>query len=388
MTSEYPKIVLHVITGLNDGGAEAVLFNLVLSDQQHIHKVISLMGPGKYGPLLESAGIGVSYVGLLPSLPSPIKLLRFFRLVRAANADVVQTWMYHADLLGGLAARGSGVKRIAWGVHHSNLDSRGTKWPTRQLVRVNAWLSGRLPCKIISCSNKGAEVHKSIGYPASKMVVVHNGYDTSAFLPDREQRAAIRAEFGIAEDQLLLGCVARYNPQKDHNNLIMAFQKVRAQRPDATLLLIGPGMTEDNRELLKLLEGTNTAGWIKLVGPRTDIPAVMNGLDLHVLSSAFGEAFPNVLSEAMSCGTPCVATDVGDSATIVGDTGRICSARDPDALAEAILELVTSLQDPSLANRCRERIIENFTLEHMIDGYTRVWQSCYLKDAKWSNKQC
>lgn len=388
MTSEYRETVLHVITGLNDGGAEAVLFNLVLNDQQHIHKVISLMGPGKYGALLEAAGTDVFYVGLSPSLPSPLKLLRLFRLVRAANADVVQTWMYHADLLGGLAARYAGVRRIVWGLHHTTLDSSGTKWSTRQLVRVNAWLSERLPSKIISCSKNGAEVHQSIGYPSSKLVVVHNGYDTSAFMPNREQRAAIRAEFGVEEDQLLLGCVARYNPQKDHRNLIMAFQRVRAHRPDATLLLVGPGMTEDNTEISNLLEGTDMACGVKLVGPRQDISAVMNGLDIHILSSAFGEAFPNVLSEAMSCGTPCVATDVGDSSTIIGDTGCICPARDPDALANAILELANCLQDPSLADLCRERIIENFTLEHMIDGYTRVWQNCGFSGANWSGKQC
>lgn len=373
MTSEARPVVLHVITGLNDGGAEAVLYNLIRAADAFEHRVISLMGPGKYGPLIEREGIGIDYVGLSPALPMPWKLSRLGRLVRRARPDVVQTWMYHADFLGGLAAWRAGHRAIVWGLHHSTLDRRGTKWTTRRLVGLNARLSRWLPRRIITCSQKGEAVHRAIGYPAGKMVVVPNGYNTDAFSPDARARAAIRAEFGVAGGQLLLGCVARYNPQKDHPNLIRAFAEVVRARPDARLLLIGPGLTEENGEIVALRAKLGLEESVTLAGPRPDIPAIMNGLDLHVLGSAFGEAFPNVLSEAMACGTPCVATDVGDSAEILGDTGRICPPRDPAALAAAVLEMAPLAGDPAAAEACRSRIVDRFGLDHMAASYQRVW---------------
>lgn len=378
-TIDRKPVVLHIITGLNDGGAEAVLYNLICTASEFEHKVISLMGPGKYGPKLDAEGIEVSCLGLRPSLPSPLKLLKLIGMVRHIRPDVVQCWMYHADLLGGYAAWRAGVRAIVWGLHHTTLDAQSTKWTTRQLVRINTRVSSWLPRCIITCSKKGDTVHRDIGYPAEKMVVVHNGYDTATFHPDAQARAEIRAEFGIAKNQLLLGCVARYNPQKDHHNLILGFAQVVETRPDAHLLLIGPGLTAENTVITRMLADMGLSERVTLVGSRLDIPAVMNGLDLHVLASAFGEAFPNVLSEAMSCGTPCVATDVGDSATIVGETGAIVPPRSPKALATAILDIVPRLGDPIIAEACRTRIINNFTLQKMVTGYGAVWQKSITK---------
>lgn len=369
-------VALHIITDLDDGGAEAMLFNLVRGAAGFEHKVISLMGPGKFGPKLTALGVEVSCVDMSRKAPSPLKLLRLRRLVAAANADIVQTWMYHADLLGGLAARSLGLRTVIWGLHHTTVDKEGTRWATRQIVKLNARLSSRLPARIITCSKKGDEVHKAIGYDPDKMIVVHNGYDTSNFKPDSEQRAKIRAEFGIGEDQPLLGCVARYNPQKDHRNLLLGFARVLKSRPDAHLLLIGPGLTPDNAEITAILAAQKIQPNVTLVGARPDIPAVMNGLDLHVLGSAFGEAFPNVLSEAMACGTPCVATDVGDSRTIIGDTGLICPPRDPDALASAVLRMLPDMNAAEIQEKCRSRIVNNFTRDHMVAGYTAVWRKC------------
>jgi len=376
MSREMTRI-LHIITGLNDGGAEAVLYNLVRHADQFDHTVISLMGPGKYGPKLEAEGVEVSYLGLRPSWPSPLKLLRLGKMVRRARPDVIQTWMYHADLLGGYAAWRAGYRRIIWGLRHTTLDRRGTKWTTRQLVRLNTRFSRWLPKRIISCSKTGVDVHGGIGFATDNMVVVHNGYDTAAFRPDTAARCAIRAEFGIAADTLLLGLVARYNPQKDHRNLVSAFAELARDRADLHLLLVGPGLNADNAEVVSLLADAGIGDRVTLAGPRPDIPAIMNGLDLHVMSSAFGEAFPNVLAEAMACGTPCVSTDVGDSALIVGETGWIVPPRDPDALAEAIRMALTAMQDRGAwaARQCaaRLRIEDEFSLSAMVSGYRAVW---------------
>jgi len=377
MTSEHLKrkpIVLHIITGLGDGGAEAVLYNLIRSAINFEHKIISLLGPGKYGPMMEAEGFEVFYLRLQLSLPSPMKLLKLPYLVRQAQPDVVQCWMYHADLLGGYAAWHADVRAIVWGLHNTTLDVQSSKWTTRQLVLLNVRVSDWLPHRIITCSKKGGVTHREIGFPAEKMVLVHNGYNTAAFIPDDTARTSFRAEFNIGDDQLLLGCVARYAPQKDHHNILQAFTKVIKARPNAHLLLIGPGLTTENTEITAQISKKGLSDHVTLLGPRLDIPMVMNGLDLHVLGSAYGEAFPNVLSEAMSCGTPCVATNVGDSATILGETGCVVPARDSHALAAAILDVSQQLSDPAVQTACRAHILQNFTLKHMVAGYTQVWR--------------
>ena len=377
MTSERLKrkpIVLHIITGLGGGGAEAVLYNLIRSAINFEHKIISLSGPGKYGPMMEAEGFEVFCLGLRSSLHSAMKLLKLPNLVRQAQPDVVQCWMYHADLLGGYAAWHANVRAIVWGLHHTTLDVQSTKWTTKQLVLFNARISSWLPHRIITCSKKGDVYHRGIGFPAEKMVVVHNGYNTATFIPDDTARTRFRSEFNISDDQLLLGCVARFNPQKDHCNILQAFAEVIKVRSNAHLLLIGPGLTAENTEITAQISKKGLSDHVTLVGPRLDIPMVMNGLDLHVLGSAYGEAFPNVLSEAMSCGTPCVATNVGDSATILGKTGCVVPARDSHALAAAILDLSHQLSHPALQTTCRAHILQNFTLEHMVAGYTQVWR--------------
>lgn len=381
MTFETQRpIVVHIITSLEDGGAEAVLYRLIRTATEFEHQVISLQGPGKYGPIMEKEGFKVYYLSLRSSLPSPFKLMRLVEMVRFARPDVVQTWMYHADLLGGYAAWHAGVRNIVWGLHHTTLDAQHTKWSTRQLLHINRRVSTWLPRSIITCSEKGGAIHRKIGFPEEKMVVVHNGYDTSTFQPDEQARNAIRAEIGIAKDKLLLGCVARYDPQKDHHNLILGYRQVVEKRQDTHLLLIGSRLTEKNTKINGLIADLGLSEQVTLLGSRTDIPALMNGIDIHVLASAFGEAFPNVLSEAMACGTPCVATDVGDSAKIVGQTGAIVPPQNPEALAEAILGVALRLRDSSIAEACRARIVENFSVEQMAANYGDVWRNdCHTK---------
>lgn len=366
--------VLHVITGLNDGGAEAVLHRLVSGDCADTHRVISLMGPGKYGPLLEAAGVEVDYLGMSRGTITLLAFLRLWRLVSRVRPDVVQTWMYHADLLGGLAAWLAGRRQIIWGLHHTTLDPSSTSRAVRLIVALNARLARFVPRRIISCSEKGIAVHEGAGYPAQKLVVVHNGFDVNVFKPDPVARNRIRADFGVPKGALLLGCVARFDPQKDHGNLLAAFEILSEVRPDARLLLVGTGVNSRNAQLGQLIAQTAHSDRITLAGQRSDVPAIMNGIDIHVLPSAFGEAFPNVLNEAMASGTPCVATDVGDSALILGPTGESCPPSDPKALARAILRMAKRLESqPDLARACRERIVDSFSLESMVAGYRNIW---------------
>lgn len=373
------KKVVHIITGLNDGGAEGVLTRLCLHSKQAQHVVISLMDEGKYGPLLARSGMTVHCLGMNPGKPSIVRLFRLVRLIRSEQPDVVQTWMYHADLLGGIAARLAGVRHVFWGIRHSTLEKGKSKRSTIMIARLCALLSSWVPDQIICCANKARDVHSDIGYSARKLRVIPNGYDLSRFRPDRAAGAKVRAELGVGPNDFIIGNVGRFDPLKDHSNLLQALARVAECKIPFRCLLIGKGLSPDNVGLVKHIAELGLQGSVLLVGQRSDVPAVMNALDLHVLSS-LSEGFPNVLAEAMACGTPCVSTDVGDALEIVGDQEACCPARDSKALADVIIKLAREWQhSPSawLARKdaCSQRIAEKFSIDVMVEAYEACWFS-------------
>jgi len=367
--------ILHVITGLNNGGAEAVLYRLT-SDVRHQHQVISLMHPGTYGPLLKARGITVYSLGLPRGQIRLGALMRLWRLIRRIRPDVIQTWMYHSDLLGSIVGYLAGVQSIVWGIRNSRLDAK-SPGATRAVVKLLAKLSGISPRSIVSCSEDALQVHIALGYRREKIVVIPNGYDVSALAPDPAARARVRAEIGISDDTFVFGMVGRWDLQKDHETLCLALERLSASPGRWRCVLVGPGMTAMNAELAALLYRMHVGDRVVLLGPRNDIPAIMNALDAHVLSSAFGEAFPNVVAEAMACGTPCVVTDVGDARLIIADTGWFAPVRDPAKLAERLEEAMTAARVPAEWSRrreaCRERIVREFPLQLMMDRFHDVW---------------
>lgn len=368
--------ILHIITSLNDGGAEAVLFRLCTADRKQRHHVISLMDMGKYGPLLEAAGVQVTTIGLQRGRVTLAGFWRLYGAIRDLRPEAVQTWMYHADLLGGLAARLAGVRNVTWGIHHTTLDPQKSNRSTIFVAKACALLSRHIPRRIVCCAEKSCQVHASLGYDSARMRVIPNGYDLSVFQPDPTAGADLRQNLRLAAEAHVIGFVARFDPQKDHRTLLQALALLHKRGIAPTCLLVGTGLEPENRQLAAWIAETLPGDQIRLLGRRSDIPAVMNALDLHVMSSAFGEAFPNVLAEAMACGTPCVSTDVGDAACIVGVTGRIVPPRDPGALAEAIADMLAARTAPDWPERraaARAHVAQNFSLERMVDAYEKVW---------------
>lgn len=370
--------VMHVITGLNDGGAEAVLYRLCSTDRVHRYHVVSMMDAGKYGPLLEAAGVEVSCLGMAQGRLSASGLWQLWRLLRVWRPAVVQTWMYHADLVGGTVARLAGVPRIFWGIHNSNLEPGRSRRSTIAVARLNGCLSNLVPTAIACCGTRAREVHGALGYAAGKLMVIPNGYDVSYFRPDAEVGAALRREWGVPAPQPLIGMVGRHDPQKDHDNLLRALAQLRASGTDFRCVLVGRGLDRDNPPLCARIDQLGLADRIVLAGQRADVPAVMNALDLHVLSSAFGEAFPNVLAEAMACGTPCLTTDVGDAAFIVGDTGWRVPPCDSAALASAIGTALALRADgtgwQARREAARARVVAQFGLDRMVEAYGALWR--------------
>ena len=371
--------VLHVITGLHSGGAEGVLYNLCKEDVDTDHVVISMMHAAEYSERLRDIGVHVHHLDMPRGRMTFGGLMRLFRLVRSARPDVVQTWMYHADLIGGIVARAVGVKRVVWGIRHSDLAAGHSKRSTRLVARLSGMLSRVVPVGIVSCADSAARAHIPLGYDPRRMVVIENGYDFTRFRVDEEARRACRTDLGLSHDEPVIGMVARLHPQKDHRNLLSAVaQALRADR-QFRCVLAGADASADNPILRESIVRHGVQDHVLALGRRADIPRIMNALDLHVLSSS-GEGFPNVLAEAMACGTPCVSTDVGDAARIVGDTGWIVPPGDSVALAAAIAKAVHEMTaDPirweGRRQAARARCLAEFGVDRMVRRYQEVWRS-------------
>ncbi|EKO3726007.1 glycosyltransferase [Vibrio metschnikovii] len=369
--------ILHIITSLNDGGAEAVLYRLCACEKNNEHIVISMMDGGKYGPLLKAIGIEVYCLNMPQGRVSLSGLWHLFKLLRALKPDVVQTWMYHADLIGGVIAKFSGVRNIVWGVHHTTLVKGESKRSTILIAKVNALISSFIPHKIIYCAEKSRQVQELIGFNIQRGRVVPNGYNINDFMPNLNARMTFRQEIGVMDEVLLIGHVGRYHPLKDYPTLVNAVGLLTKQKSALKAAMVGSDLTTDNIKLNQLLKDNICNEHITLLGRRSDITTVMNGFDLFVLSSV-SEAFPNVLAEAMACGTPCVTTNVGDAAVIIGDTGWVVPPKNPQALAKAMLEAIDEKQNNPQAwqarkQACRERIVNNFSIEKMVESYHQVW---------------
>jgi glycosyltransferase involved in cell wall biosynthesis len=355
--SARPLRVLHIITGLGQGGAESVLFRLATypgADVEHV--VVSLTDEGIYGERLRAAGVAVHALGMKRGRVSLGGFMALRSLIAATRPDAVQTWMYHADLIGGLAARLAGVRAIAWGIRNSG----------EHLERSSR------------SAQKSAQRHADKGYDREGMVVIANGYDLSRYAPNDEARQRVRAQWGLPQDVPAIGCVARWDPLKDHANLLRAVAALVRDGRDAGLrcVLIGRGMDAANTELAALIDRLGLRDRLVLAGPSDDVPAAMNGLDLHVLSSC-AEGFPNVVAEAMACGVYCVVTDVGDAAFIVGDAGVVVPPEQSEALARGIetaLCEVASRGRMRAGEAGRARVLENFDLARMVQSYIAVWR--------------
>jgi glycosyltransferase involved in cell wall biosynthesis len=254
---------------------------------------------------------------------------------------------------------------VIWGVRASAMNLN----PYDKVTRLAFWLSCRLARfadLIVVNSYAGFNDHQQLSYPAHKMVVVSNGIDTDVFQPDLNQRANIRHLWGIKEKESLVGLVARLDPMKDHKTFIRAVMLVAQQRKDIRFICVGDGPEGYRRELLALSSELGVDGcliWAKALPVGS---AVFNALEVLVLSSSSGEGFPNVVGEAMACGIPCVVTDVGDAARIVGNTGIVIPAGDPAQLAEGVLRLISRGIDPDKKWEIRKRVLENYSKDRLV----------------------
>jgi len=371
--------IIHLITGLDTGGAGMMLYKLAANSTFFKHSVVSMMDMGPVGEKIRAAGIPIYTLKMQRGIPDPRAIWRLVGLLRKEKPGILQTWTYHADLLGLIAGKLARMPCIVWGIRHSNLDSQGNKKMTIMVAKWCARLS-RYSSAIIACAEASRRVHVDLGYRPDKIRVIPNGFDLKIFKPDRNARKKVLDELGLSRNTILIGLVARFDPLKDHANFLQAATILGRRFSNIHFILCGDGITPNNKNLSRLVKQSGIDDRIHLLGRREDIPKLTVALDI-ASSSSCGEAFPNVVGEAMSCGVPCVVTDIGDSALIVGDSGIVVPPQNPWALAEAWHKMIEIEHKGrrQLGRLACKRIKEKFSLSEIVSKYEMFYKELLAK---------
>jgi glycosyltransferase involved in cell wall biosynthesis len=380
--------IAFVVTALTLGGAEMMLWKLLSRiDRRRFDPHVIALSANADTMLDRFHAIEVpcDLVGMRPRLDASWRVLRLASVLRKLNPHIVQGWLYHGNVAATLAAA---VIRshapVLWNIRGTLPSPAEKNWRSSLIIRLSGLMSA-MPVRIINNSVASAEEHElRLGYPADTGVVIANGFDTDVFRPCGEARTALRAEYGLAADAVIVGLVGRYHAMKDHANFLRAAAVLSRTHPGVYYFMVGAQVDCHNAELNALVSELGLQRNVRLLGRRHDMDKVTAGLDVACSSSAYGEGFPNVIGEAMSCAVPCVVTDVGDSARIVADTGRVVPPGAPVAFAGALRDLVegSAHTRAALGVRARERILRHFSLDAITQQYEELYTCVYSENAR------
>ncbi len=372
-----PVKVLHLISTLDVGGAEQNLFRLVASMDRDtfVNEVVCMTVPGPMGSRIEDAGIFVHTLKMRKGSPELSAVLKLRFIASLYRPDVIQCWMYHANLMGMALMH---PRKVLWNIRCSDMDMARYGHLYRLTILAGARLS-RIPRAVVVNSQEGKSVHERLGYHPREWIVIPNGFNTEIFKPDSAARISTRKSLGIPENALVIGLVCRYDPMKDHARFFRAAQDFSEHHPGTFFVLAGRGVDRANPDIKKLLPDGDFAKRVHLLGERHDIEKIYPSFDIMTSSSAWGEGFPNAIAEAMACGIPCVTTDVGDSGTLIGDTGILVKRQSPEDLCRAwdTIARMDPAERLSMGTNARERIRLHYTQEKTTESY----QQEYLKIA-------
>lgn len=368
------KKVLHVISGLKVGGAEMVLLRLITSSRgrPYSHSVIALTPGG--GMRQRFADAAVDVIELDFKRNPLVAFIRLIKLISRRQPDIVQTWMYHADLLGGVAARLAGCTNVIWGVRTTDVQAGGSR-ATTLLRTLCAKLSNRVPRFIVCAAQASKSSHAAVGYDARRMVVVPNGFDLSRLTASANQRSVLRATCGFADNHLVVGMLGRFNRAKDPKNFVLAAGLVAKRFANVRFLMVGRDIDDSNDELRTWIAETGNADRFVLLGERSDVPICLAAMDLFCLSSRT-EGFPNVIGEAMAMRLPCVSTDVGDAALLLAETGIVVPKESPEALASGLSKVVGMSDEErrQLGEKACARVHAEFSMERARDRFESLYE--------------
>ncbi len=378
--------ILHVIGALPVGGAEKALERLVMSSKDNgwnkacDHSVVSLSELGPIGEYLISKGISVYALNLKSIFDLPFAFIRLCGLIRSVKPDVIQTWMYHADIFGGLAANFNRLP-VIWGIRNTDLRPGVSRF-TFFIMKVSAVFSRYVPRKIVSVAESAKAIHVSYGYDLSKFVIIHNGYDVEKFEFDSVKRKRVRELLNVNDDVILIGSVGRFNPYKDHKTFIITAEQLVKKKNNLKFLMIGKGVDASNKYLSDLISSAGLEDFVVMLGEQLDLSDYYSAMDIFCLHS-ISEGFPNVLAEAMACSLPVVSTLVGDALHLVGDDELFSQPASPLILAEKIFRIVemSRFERQELGARLRQRIIDKFSLRSMVASYEEVYKSILTQES-------
>lgn len=367
------RTMLHIITSLGTGGAERALFNIVTEKNiscKYKSVVISLTDLGFYGPLLKLKGVDVYSLGLKKGTPSFFGFLRLAKLVRQISPDIIQSWMYHANLAAFLINMFFRFPLI-WNIRHSLNDFSNEKYSTRITIRLNCLLSPFVRY-IVFNSEASLIQHVSFGFPVKTARCIPNGFDIQAFHFSDLTKFTMRKELNIEENCFVIGHVARFHPIKDHKLFWRAAVKAIQKDQRLIFVMVGRGIGPENFEWQDEVP-VCFRNHFRLLGERADVEKIMNVFDVLCLSSR-SEAFPNVLGEAMAMGLPCVSTEVGDARFIVGDSGVLVPVGDTELLTDGFIRLASMPEKEFsiLKVKARERVVSMFSLEQVAIQYAKL----------------
>ncbi|WP_204368617.1 glycosyltransferase [Neosynechococcus sphagnicola] len=374
---------MFVITGLFTGGAEMMLYKLLsrLNRGKFRASVISLTPGGSLRDQIQHLGIPVYCVGMKSQQINLRAILAFIPLMRKLSPDLIQGWMTHGNLIAQISryVLSSSVP-ILWSIRHSALKPSETKLTTRLIIGLLAHFS-HLPEGIIYNSRSGAEDHHRIHYAPLKTVIISNGIDTDLFHPSLTNRLKIRQELGLEDHTIIIGLIGRFHVMKGHEYFLQAAALLLPIFPETQFLLVGSEVTPKNPVLSNLVRSLGLESHVHLGGERQDIPRLTAALDIACSTSSFGEGFANVIGEAMACGVPCVVTNVGDAAWIVGETGFVIPPADPVALCEAWKALICMDRSArqALGLQARQRVEAHFALDKIVRQYEAVYEEIFSK---------
>ncbi len=374
--------IVHLVGTLERGGAELFLQRLCRQlgtvEPTWTQSVWTLGSRGALADDIEAAGTEVRAFHIHKHPRALLQLKALIAALRSSNASLLQTWMYHADAVG-VAARICGMRAPqVWTLRQSNLSSSVNTASTLAIIRLCAMASGSVPAAIVAGSHAARTAHQAVGYRTADMPVVHNGVDTSRFAPHPERRAAIRRQWGVSDDTLVFGYLARVSPVKAHDVLLAAAATLTSLAPSGRqwrLALIGHGATMSDPSFNALVTTLGLEDYVIAPGPHGRPEEVLPGFDVAV-SSSLGEGFPNGVAEAMAAGLPVIATDVGDTAQLVGTTGVVVPPADVTAFGRALAEaLGTDRAALSHAGRAaRERAEQHFRELDAVRAYADLYR--------------
>lgn len=364
--------VLHCVTGLNIGGAEMMLANLLEQPSSFRWSVLSLLTPGALAARVSNAGAQLQSLSMTPESLAAAKIPALRRAVGRAAPDLIHGWMHHGIIAATVGAAGLGCP-VIWGVHHSIGALEREKPRTRRMIWLAALLSRRAAA-ITYPSRHTAEQYEQLGFDPGRRVIMPNGVNCAVFKPDPTGRERLVSLLGIPPDRLIVGHVARFDPMKDQATLIRAIATLRAEGVDLHLVVVGPG--HENGALVRMAAEAGIGDRISVIGPTFGVAGLMPGLDVHVITSAWGETFSLATAEAMACGVPAVVTDLGDCRWVVGEDDFTVRPGDPDGVAAALRRILVldAGERRRLGLAGRERIVSLFSHEQYATRHNELYE--------------